>query len=75
MSGLAGVGICQVAITLRVLKLTTEIVPAVRFETYSTEASRLGYRPCAPAPVCRKPLTRNVDGLISHSPPVCWSAV
>ena len=45
MSALAGVGICQAAITLRVLKLTTEIVPAMRFETYIAEASRLGYRP------------------------------
>ena len=42
MSGLAGSGSCQVLITRRVRKLTTEIEPAWRLETYMTRASRLG---------------------------------
>jgi hypothetical protein len=41
MSGLAGGGICQVATTRRVLKLTSEMLPASRLETYMTRASRL----------------------------------
>jgi hypothetical protein len=58
----------QVRTTRRVAKLTTEIVPAFRFETYRRRASRLGYRPCAPAPVWRKPTTLKLLGSISHTP-------
>ncbi len=40
-----------------------------------TRAFRLGYRPWAPAPVRRNPITRNEYGSISHRPPFSWSAV
>ena len=42
MSGLAGSGSCQVWITRRVRKLTTEIVPAMRLETYMIAALAAG---------------------------------
>ena len=68
MSGLAGVGIRQVAITLRVVKLTTEIVPAVRFETYITtrRGSGTGRAPRRRCAGSRSP--GMWMGSISHTP-------
>src|SRR5205807_825835 len=40
----------------------------------SGRASRLAYRPCAPRPVGRNPLSRNPPAPISQTPPVAMSA-
>src|SRR5579875_758318 len=74
MSGLAGSGSCQVLATRLVAKLITETDPASRFDTYRNLALRLGYSPCAPDPVWVKPITLNVRGFISQTPPLSWSA-
>src|SRR5436190_24168183 len=73
MSGLPP-GIVHVATLRLVAKRITETVPAARLETYRKRASRLGYRPCAPAPVRRKPVTRKREAAISHTPPNARSA-
>jgi hypothetical protein len=63
MSGLAP-GIRHVATTRRVLKLMTDTAPSERSETYRKRSSRLGYRPCAPAPVLMKPILGGEVGVI-----------
>ena len=55
MSGLAGSGSCQVRMTRRVAKLTTDTDPCGRLDTYINSVSRLGYSPWASAPVLRNP--------------------
>src|SRR5947209_5913036 len=68
MSGLEP-GIRHVAITLRVLKLITEIEPAERFETNSLVALRFGYSPCAPAPVATNPIRLKFGAANFQTPP------
>src|SRR6266404_2501976 len=74
MSGLPPPGIRHVSTTFRVSKLSTETEPALRFETYRSLPSRLGYRPWAPAPVLMRPVTLNRLPSTFQTPPAARSA-
>src|SRR5207244_13383934 len=74
MSGLPPPGIHHFRSTLRVRKLITEIEPSPRFVAYRSLPLRLGYRPCTPVPVRRKPTVFRRAPLISQSPPAFRSA-
>jgi hypothetical protein len=74
MSGDDPLGSHHFAIGRRVANEITLIEPSALFDTYRSLALRLGYRPCAPAPVSSKRITRNVRTRISQTPPSAMSA-
>src|SRR5437762_3016892 len=84
MSGLPPPGIGQVLTTARVAKSIVDTLPlppglpwirlVPRFATYSSLPSRLGYRPCAPTPVGRKPICLKLSPSTTCTPSAIMSA-